>query len=69
MSSSDNDLKWLDARIKERKTASRNNERARFDPNLPVIDAGLFSQQIADIAERCGIRSNAKGLQFFPTRI
>lgn len=51
MHHSDDISDWIDERIEERKSASKLLERASFNPSLPAIDAGLFSQQIADLAE------------------
>jgi hypothetical protein len=51
MSLFDNILEWIDVRINERKTASRAREFASFDPSIPTINAGLFDQKIADLAE------------------
>lgn len=47
----DNIQGWIDGRIKERKAVSKAKERASFNPNLPIIDAGSFAQQITDLAE------------------
>lgn len=47
----DDFLRWIDERIEEKRAASRAAERASFDPDLPVIDAETFAQQITDLAE------------------
>jgi hypothetical protein len=60
------DLEWLDERIKKREVASAADERARFDPNLPIVDAGRFAQQIADLAETLRNKIEREGPQNFP---
>lgn len=68
MSQSEHDLEWFDGRIKDRRAAFAAEERASFDPNLSIIDAGTFAQQIANLAETLRIRLNARGRQFFPAQ-
>lgn len=66
MSSSDNNLERLDARIKERKALSKAKERASFDPNIPTIDAGSFVQQITDLAETLRNKVEREGPSILP---
>src|ERR1039458_5264947 len=66
MSLSNNDLEWIDERIKERKTVSRAKERSSFDPNIPIIDAGTFAQQIANLAETLRNKVEREGLSVLP---
>ena len=66
MSLSDNILEWLDRRIKERKTVTRAKERASLDPNIPIIDAGTFAQQIADLAETLRNKVEREGPSILP---
>jgi hypothetical protein len=61
MSSSHDDLEWIDSKIRERAITSKNNERARFDPSVPVVDAGTFAQQIANLAETMRIKVEREG--------
>jgi len=67
MSLSDNGLEWLDGRIKERKTASGAKERANLDPNIPIIDAGGFAQQITDLAETLRNKVEREGPSILPS--
>ncbi len=66
MTFSDNDLEQLDARIKERKAASRAKELASFDPSLPIVDAGAFAQQIAALAETLRNKVEREGPSILP---
>ena len=66
MSLSDNDLERLDERIKERKTVLRTKERLSLDPNIPIIDAGTFAQQIADLAETLRNKVEREGPSILP---
>jgi hypothetical protein len=63
---SDNVPDWIDQRIEERKSASKLAERASFDPNVPAIDAGTFSQQIADLAETLRYKVEREGPSILP---
>ena len=49
-------LEWIDERIQERQANSKIRERANFDPSVPIVNAGLFTQQIADLAETSYLR-------------
>lgn len=66
MSPSSNELEWIDKRIKERKAASAAGERASRDANLPVIDAGAFAQQIADLAQTLRHKVEREGPSVLP---
>jgi hypothetical protein len=66
MPPSDNPLEWIDRRIEELKVASRSAERASFDPNLPVIDAGTFVPQIARLAETLRNKVEREGPSILP---
>lgn len=66
MSHSDDFLRWADERIKQRRDSSIIDERARFDPSLPAIDAGTFSQQIADLAETLRHKVEREGHLIIP---
>jgi hypothetical protein len=66
MSPPNNDLEWLDVRIKERKAESKAKERAGFGPTVPTIDAGRFAQQIADLAETLRNKVEREGPSVLP---
>ncbi len=66
MSDFDNISEWIDKRIKKRSTASKEAERASFDPNTPTIDAGTFAQQIANLAETLRNKVEREGPSILP---
>jgi hypothetical protein len=66
MFQSDDTLRWIDGRMKERQDASRADERASFDPSLPTVDAGTFAQQIADLAETLRNKVEREGPSILP---
>jgi hypothetical protein len=51
MTDSGNRSEWIDRRIKERNTALRVAEGTSLNPDLPIVSASRFAQQIADLAE------------------
>jgi hypothetical protein len=68
MSENDDTLEWIDKRIREMKAEARANERASFDPNVPIVDAGTFSQQIADLAVTIRNKIEREGPSILPNR-
>jgi hypothetical protein len=45
-----NDEQWLEERLREKSEERKHGRRRNRNPELPVIDASKFSQQIADLA-------------------
>jgi hypothetical protein len=43
------DPEWLEARLKERAEERKQKRLKRRDPSLPLVDAGKFAQQLAEL--------------------
>lgn len=66
MSELDDILGWIDSRIRQKQSASKAEERASFDPNLPTVDAGTFAQQIGNLAETLRNKVEREGSSVLP---